>query len=257
MVSWKRILAVLVLMLVVGLVPSGLALAAQSSSTNYSVDEVFFGSGGELNACSTSYCAKQAAGELTAGRSDSTNYSTRAGFNTNREEYLQFIVNTSSIDFGVLDVSETHVGTATFSVKSYLATGYQVVTAGSPPSISGHTFSAPSSPTSSAVGTEQFGINLVANTCPGTAPGSGPGSCTSTLGADPAQIPDNTFSFGVAASGYNTANQYKYVSGNVVASSPKSSGQTDYTISYLMNVGVSTPAGEYHMDHVLVATSTF
>jgi hypothetical protein len=97
----------------------------------------------------------------------------------------------------------------------------------------------------SSVGTEQFGINLRANTSP------------ATFGADPVQVPDNTFSFGTVAAGYNTPNQYKYVKGDTIASSSRSSGETDYTISYIMNIGNLTPGGTYNMAHVLVATSTF
>jgi hypothetical protein len=250
-------MSVLALLALIGLGPSGLALAAQSSSTNYSVDEVFFGNGGELNACSTNYCAKQSSGELTAGRTGSTNYDSRTGFNTNREEYLQLLIDTSAVDVGVLNSSETHVGEATFSVKAYLADGYQVVSSAPAPTYSGHSFATPGSPTASAVGTEQFGMNLVANACPGTAPSSGPGSCTTTLGADPVQVPDNTFSFGQAATGYNTPDVYQYTNGDVIAESAKSSGETDYTISYIFNISLVTPAGQYHMYQSLVATATF
>jgi hypothetical protein len=95
------------------------------------------------------------------------------------------------------------------------------------------------------VGTEQFGINLVANTNP------------TTFGANPVQQPDSTFSYGAAATGYNTANLFKYVKGDVVASSSKSSGTTVYTISYLYNISPVTDAGEYRFSHVLVATATF
>ena len=79
---WKIIL---VGVLLVNIVPS-LAWAAQSNSSNYSVDEVFFGSGGELNACSTSFCSKQAAGETTVGNTSSSNFQAQTGFNSNRSE---------------------------------------------------------------------------------------------------------------------------------------------------------------------------
>jgi hypothetical protein len=227
---------------------SPLAYAAQSSSTNYLLDEVFFGTGGTLNACSTSYCAKQAAGEMGVGRSESTNYSSQSGFNTFRTPSLTFTVTGGSTDLGVLSTLSTSRTTATFSVKSYLAGGYVVQTVSDPPtSTSGstHTLSNLTSPTAQAANQEQFGINLVANTTP------------PLFGADPAQIPDATFSFGQAAPGYNTQNLFKYVKGDTVALSTKSSGQTDYTISYIFNIGPLTPAGTYNFNHVLVATSTF
>jgi hypothetical protein len=169
----------------------------------------------------------------------------QAGFNTNREEYIEFQVNTPSIDFGTLTTGTTKTGTATFSVKSYLASGYQVVTASDPPKNGSYTMQGMATTAASSVGTEQFGINLRANTSP------------ATFGADPVQVPDNTFSFGTVASGYNTVNQYRYVKGETIASSSRSSGETDYTISYIMNIGNLTPGGTYNMAHVLVATSTF
>jgi hypothetical protein len=71
------------------------------------------------------------------------------------------------------------------------------------------------------------------------------------------EVPSSTYSFGAAATGYNTPCQFKYVNGDTVAQSTKSSGETDYTISYIFNISATTPGGVYTMQHVLVATSTF
>ena len=229
------------------LTPSS-AGAAQSSSTNYSVDEAFFGTGGELNACSTSYCAKQAAGETGIGNTSSTNYSAQAGFNTDRQPSLTFIVSGSDADLGILSTISTATASGTFSVKSYLSGGYVVQLASDPPTTQGpnaHTLSAPATPTASSPGTEQFGMNLAANTSP------------ITFGADPVQVPYSTFSFGTVSPGYNTPNLYKYVKGDTIASSAKSSGQTDYTVSYIYNTASLTPSGEYRFNQILVATGTF
>lgn len=247
--SWKKTLKSSLLSLLVALGLPAVGFAAQSSSTNYQVNEVFFGSGGELNACSSNYCSKQSAGELGVGNTASTNYQAQAGFNTDRTPYLQMTVNTTSIDLGVLHSGTTSTATAGFSVKTYLASGYVVTTASAGPQNGSYTMFSPSSPTASDTSAEQFGINLVKNT-----------SCTglpSTLGNDPVQVPDSTFSFGTAASGYNTACQFKYVNGDTIAQSSKSSGETDYTISYIFNITATTPGGTYTMNHVLVATSTF
>jgi hypothetical protein len=222
-------------------------LAAESSSSNYQVDQVFFGSGGELEACSGTYCAKQSAGEIAAGHTAGTAFQAQAGFNTNREPYLAFSVAGGATDLGYLSEVGTSTTTATFAVKTYLASGYVVQLASDPPTntASGHMLATPSAPTTSAVGTEQFGINLVANTVP------------VAFGAPPVQVPDNSFSFGAVASGYSTANQYKYVKGDVIASSSKSSGQTDYTMSFIYNISPTTPDGLYQFNGTLVATSTF
>ena len=59
------------------------------------------------------------------------------------------------------------------------------------------------------------------------------------------------------ATGYQTTNLFKYVKGDTVAFSSKSSGETDYTVSYLYNISGGTPAGNYVFNHVLVALQLF
>jgi len=253
--SWKKTLQSLLLSLIVAIGLPTVALACstgqQSCTSNYAVGETFFGSGGNLNACSGSYCAKQSAGETAVGNTKSTNYQAQAGFNTDRTPSLQFVVNSTNINLGILAPGVTATATATFNVKTYLASGYVVTTVSpGPQNNAGHIMNPLSSPAASNTSAEQFGINLVANSsCGGGMPGS--------LGANPVEVPSSTYSFGAAASGYNTACQFKYVNGDTIASSTKSSGETDYTISYIFNTTSLTPAGQYTMSHVLVATSTF
>lgn len=220
-----------------------------------------FGNGGQL--CdpgvngSAHYCANQTLGETAVGNASSSNFQAQAGgIVTDRDTYVQMIVTGANIDLGQLTTSSTKVASGNFSVKTYLASGYQVVTAANPPTYATHSLAAMSGGASST-GTEQFGINLVANSCPSNTPTSGAGSCSGGFGAGPVQVPDSTFSFGTVASGYNTPNVYKYNKGDVIAQSSQSSGETDYTISYLFNISPVTPAGTYKMTHVLVATSTF
>jgi hypothetical protein len=221
--------------------------AAQSQSSNYSVDQVFMGAGGELNACGTQYCSKQSAGEIAAGHTAGSAFQAQAGFNVNREPYLAFSVAGGPTDLGYLSEIGVSTTTATFAVKTYLASGYVVQIASDPPTntSTGYMLNALSSPTGSSVGNEQFGINLVANTAP------------VNMGAPPVQVPDNTFSYGTVASGYNTPNVYKYVKGDTIASSNQSSGQTDYTLSFIYNISHVTPSGLYKFNGTLVATSTF
>lgn len=232
------------------------ASAFQSSSTSYGVDETFFGNGGLL--CnpgvtgSASYCATQTAGDTGVGNASSTNYQIQAGSDvTDRAPYLQFIVNNPNTNLGTLTTTSTATTTATFSVKTYLAGGYVVVNASPGPQNAGYTMHTLSSPTSSSIGNEQFGINLVANTTGGTC------NAPANFGAAPSQNPDATFGFGQAAPGYNTCGKFKYVNGDTIAFSNSSSGETDFTISYIYNISNLTPGGVYQLNHVLVATSTF
>ena len=243
--SWKQRIAFIVLAVLTAVAPAAVVQAAQSSSANYQVNEVQFGSGSVLHACSATYCAKQSAGDLGVGNASSPHYQVQAGFNTDRVPSLTFAVTVASNNLGGMTAGTPVTAEGTFSVKSYLTDGYVVINASDPPTNGTYTMTALTTPTIFNSANEQFGINLVANTSP------------ATFGANPVQVPDASFSSGAAAAGYNTANQYKYVKGDVIAQTTKSSGQTDYTISYLFNVNASTPGGTYSFNHVLVATSTF
>jgi len=255
MLAWKKLIAPLIGgVIVAAALPVMVGATGQSASSNYSVDQVNFGGGTQLHACSSSYCSDQTAGDLTVGNTKSSSYQANTGSQTARNEYLQLIVNATNIDTGGLSTSTPTTATATFSVKSYLAGGYVVVNASPPPQNGGgHTMATSTTAVASTAGTEQFGINVVANTTACGAPAN--------YGANPVQVPSGSFSFGQAANGYNTCGQYKYAytaaNGNIIASSLSSSGETDYTISYIFNISPTTPAGTYTMNHVLVATSTF
>jgi hypothetical protein len=235
----------IVSIVVLGLNP--VAYAADAQSSNYSVDQVFMGAGGELNACSASYCAKQSAGEIAQGNTASNAFKAQAGFNTDRNPYLAFSVVGSSTDLGTISTAGTATASGTFAVKTYLAQGYVVTLASNPPTnlTGSYTIAGLTAPSLPAIGTEQFGINLVANSNP------------IVFGAPPVQVPDNTFSFGTVAAGYGTTNNYKYVKGDPIASSSQSSGETDYTISFIYNISNLTADGTYVYNGVLVATSTY
>lgn len=234
--------------------------AAQSSSPNYRVEESYFGSGGNVDASSTNYRARQSAGSLGVGDISSTNYRAVAGFNTPSEPFLEAGVTGADVDFGTLSSASTSYAASqggacncSFYVRSYLSSDYTVITASAPPtSESGNVIpakavqAAPDGSTSVA----EFGINLVANTVPGT------------MGANPANVPDGTFADGKAATGYQTANQYMYGVGNTIASSPATAGnqgigQTNYTISYIMKPADLTPAGQYTMRQTIIVVATF
>lgn len=231
---WRRQLATLGVSLAILFVWAGPLARAQSSSTNYRVEESFFGTGGELDASSPNYRAKQSAGETVVGNSASTNYQFQGGFNTSDEPLLEFAVDGGTYDLGILDYDETNSVMASFSVRNYLSTGYIITINGESPTLSdgGHTLAPLTSPTNATPGTEQFGINLVDNSIP-------------DVGSNPVQIPDNTYSFGTAIVGYDTPNFFQFVDGATIAMSPKSSGQTNYFLSIIANIARETPAGQY------------
>ncbi len=245
----RRAIKYVLLGLFVGILQPQLVFAAETppyNSSNYGVREFNFSSGDQIDANSASYEARTGIGDIGVGFGTSANFEANAGFVTTDEPYLEFTVNEATVDFDVLSTASAATETATFSIRTYLASGYNVTAYGTPPSIAGgYSLTNLTTQTASSAGTEQFGMNLVANTLP------------TTFGAAAAQQPDSDFSFGFAASNYGTPNQYRYVSEDIVASSNTSSGQTDFTASYIMNVDVTTPAGEYIMNQFFVAVPSF
>lgn len=225
---------------------------AQYSSPHYQTNEFFFGAGGDVEVSSPNYKGYGSAGALGVGQFSSTNYQTFAGFLTPNEPFLEFLINTTTVNLGTLDTTSTKTGTAQFVVRAYIDSGYTVQTVSQPPSMTSgsgsHTLAAKTTQGAPNVGTEEFGINLKANTVP------------TTFGADPSPQPDGTFATGVAAPGYDTANQFKYNVGDVIAQTPSGSsgwGQTNFTISYIANISLVTPAGNYIMTHDLVVVATY
>ncbi len=224
---------------------------AQASSSSYQVEEVFFGTGGALDSSSANYKARQSAGGIGSNVSNSTNFRNAGGNASDTTPYLEMVVNTATIDLGLLSTSSTAYGSGTFTVRTYLSSGYSVFTMSPPPTNeSGNPLNPITSAAAPATNTEQFGMNLVANTVP------------ASIGADPVNQPDNTFADGQAAPGYNTTNLYQYNQGDLIASSPKTAsnqgiGETDYTVSYIANMAPLTKAGLYTMNHDIVVVGTY
>jgi len=210
----------------------GQARAETSSSASYQIDQAQFGSGSQLNACSASYCSDQTAGDTVVGNASSAHYSAQFGSDTSDVPLLEVIASGGTQDLGVLDTDSTGAAAATVKVRSYLSNGYIMQITGSAPSQGSHALTTLATPTSSHAGAEQFGINLTANTTP-------------AIGADPVQVPSGSFSFGAVTSDYGNPNLFKYVDGDIVAQSDASTGETDYTITMLLNVSNVTPGGRY------------
>ncbi len=234
-------------------------LAQQSSSTNYRVDETFFGSGGELDASSATYRAQQSAGGLGVGYTSSTSYDVNGGFLTQNNAYLEMSVENVTVDFGTLSPSSTSSGAAqggvcncSFIVRTYVSSQYVVYSISDPPTNeSGDILTAKSVQGLPSVdqNVEEFGMNVVANTTP-------------AIGADPTNYPDNTFADGQAGSGYEITDQFKYAKDDIIARSQASAGnpatgRTDYTISYIAKINNITAAGLYTMNQTLVTVPTY
>lgn len=211
-------------------------------STNYILDESAIGTGNMLESSSTNFKAMDGISDLAVGNAASSNYQVEAGSKTTPDPYLAFSVTSGTIGFGTLSSSTTATATASFSVLNYTSHGYIVQLYGSDLANDSHTIPSMNIAGPSQIGIEQFGVNLVANTSP------------VSFWANP----DNgQFGFGAVETDYATANQFRFVSGDTIVHSPKSSGTTNYTISYIVNVASLTPGGKYTTGQTLIVTGTY
>jgi len=228
--------------IITGMAPASFAVTSQSS--NFVFDETSLGGVGTTNTqSSTDYKVSTSVGIIGFGTSADASLQIKAGHQTTNDPALAFGIDSSNVNFGTFSAASTAVGTASFQAIDYTSYGYVVQIEGSPLTLAGSTHTIPAmAPGAPQVGTEQYGINLVANTSP------------TIFGANPN---DGQFGYGVAATGYNTANSYQYNNGDTIASSPKSSGQTIFTISYIVDVSGLTPGGEYTTAETLICTATY
>jgi hypothetical protein len=92
----------------------------------------------------------------------------------------------------------------------------------------------------SAVGTEQFGINAKDNVTPNVGL-----ECSGTT------------PIAAAATGYATVDNFKFVTGETIISSSAGINSTSCTISYIANIAGATEAGSYTTTLTYTATATF
>ena len=224
---------------------SGTATAQVLNSPNYSLPESYIGPGGSTDSSSPNYQGRDSIGDITTGQSGSASYTAEGGSVTPDEPRLSVSMGASTVNFGSFSTSATSTATSTFTVLNYTSHGYGVYIIGNPPSNGSHILANMSSTGPSTVSVEQYGINLRANTSP------------ATFGSDPVQVPSGTFSYGAVATGYNTVNNFRYIAGEKIAEATQSSGETDYTISFIVNTATDTPGGQYTGSQGLVVVGTY
>jgi hypothetical protein len=256
----KKRLVALCMCFFIGILGVPNILYAQSASPNYRIEESYFGTGGEVDASSSNYRARQSTGSLGVGSTSGAGFDAVAGATTPSEPFLEAAIMGPDIDLGIINPDTTSYAASqggacncTFYVRSYLSSGYAVVT-GSTTLTSESNSTIDAKTTQGAPSTdknvEEFGINLVANTT------------LASFGANPVNEPDDSFADGKPAAGYNTPDQYKYNQGDVIATSPATTGnqgvgRTNFTISYIAKSANMTPAGTYKMKHDIIVVPTF
>ncbi len=147
---------------------------------------------------------------------------------------------------------DTATATSMMAASTNAGQGY-IITVNGPTLTSGaNTITAMGATALGVHGISQFGLNLKANTVTTSTP---------AIGIEVAPAANGTNYKGQAVAGYNTVDQFKFVDGNTVAdSSNGGAGGTDaqiFTVSYIVNVPGSQPAGTYTTTLTYICTPTF
>lgn len=212
-------------------------------SPNYKVTDSQFGTGTTVHGCSDQYCARVSIGDIegVAPAPPSTaEFSEEEG----KDPFIEVIIEAGESNLGVLTTERTATNTAMIKIRNHLSDGYVLQILGDPPKFDGHTLSAPSVPTASIPGSEQFAINLAKNTNPG-------------FGKAPAQVPSTQPMLATVDDRYAMPDLFMYKSGDVIVQNGHDSGRTDYTISMIVNIANSTPAGKYAGDFSVLVVPAY
>lgn len=143
-------------------------------------------------------------------------------------------------DMGDLRADTTLTAQSQMAVGTNASGGFVITANGSPLSAGTNVINSLAAPTESTPGSNQFGINLVANTTP-------------SVGSDPEGIWTNA----TPSPSYGLPNRYKFVSGDIVAQSPNVSLMKKFTVSYIVNSSEDLRAGIYTTTITYIASGRF
>lgn len=143
-------------------------------------------------------------------------------------------------DMGELNPNATLTAQSQMAAGTNASGGFAIMVSGTPPAAGTNVINAPTTPTISQKGINQFGINLVANTAP-------------AVGGDPI----GPFANAIASPDYSVSNHYKYNDGDVVAYSPNVSLMRKFTVSYILNSSPDLRPGVYTTTLTFTASGRF
>lgn len=145
----------------------------------------------------------------------------------------------SVVDLGDLTTARASAGSSQMIAATNAEFGLAIAAYGSTMTSGNNLIAALESPTVSAPGNAQFGINLRRNTDP-------------QIGEEPSGI-----GISLPTAKYNQANKFAFTSGDVVATSPSATDSRKFTVSYLVNVPPSQTPGVYTATLTYICTATF
>lgn len=160
---------------------------------------------------------------------------------------------TGAISFNQLfSPTDTATATSQMAASTNAGSGYSITVNGTTLTSGSNTITAMGTSTTGVRGNGQFGLNLKANTI---------ATSTPAIGTEVAPAANGTNYRGQAVTGYNTIDNFKFTTADPVADSANGgAGGTDaqiFTVSYIVNVPGSQPAGTYTTTLTYICTPTF
>lgn len=143
-------------------------------------------------------------------------------------------------DMGTLSPNDTLTAVSQMAAGTNASGGYVITANGTTMEAGTHVINALDSPTVSAPGNSQFGINLAANSAP-------------NIGADP----DGDSTNAVVSSNYSVPNEFMFKDGDIVASAPNVSLFRRFTVSYIVNSPPDLRAGVYTTTITYICSGRF
>ncbi|HEY0965348.1 MAG TPA: hypothetical protein VGE13_02610 [Candidatus Saccharimonadales bacterium] len=143
-------------------------------------------------------------------------------------------------EMGELSHKSTLTAQSQMAVGTNASGGFAITANGGSMSAGSSVIDNISAPSESKQGSNQFGINLVANSAP-------------TVG----QNPEGIWANAVASPDYSIPDRYKYVPGDVIAYSPNVSLMKKFTVSYVVNSREDLRPGVYSTTITYIASGRF
>jgi hypothetical protein len=198
----------------------------------------------------TTFAASDATGPLTDFGAVVNATTQGIGINTEVPPILKFCVGLtvgtdcttadgSLIDLGDLKTSRASSGSSQMVAATNAQFGLVIAAYGTTMTSGNNVIPALATPTTSASGNSQFGLNLRKNTDP-------------AVGQEPlgAGISNPT-------AAYSAPNKYMFKSGDVVATSPNATDTRKFTASYIVNISPNQAPGVYTATLTYICTASF
>lgn len=232
------------------IVPCGASFTANTSGT-ITFGILGTGAGGVFtNPAAASYITIIGRDDLNNGSNDDTvNIAVRIVSAANTEvsvtatvdPTLTFSLGAATVALGTLSTSSTASGSHTAIIATNGASGFTLTYNGATLTSGANTITAMGAANTSTIGSEEFGINLKANTTP-------------SVGANVVQTSGTCNT----SANYATADNFAYFAGaTTTMASAAAPADCTYTVSYIANIAPTTEAGSYATTVTYVGTGLF